>query len=1367
MSMAFMYIDDLYAMQRYSNCGKAEQLADRIRTVGFLLLGPSAWSISKADEESFFSRVQKHTGVVLHTSFGPEPRASFTKDRIERCMEFVDEVLNDPEATEWSLHFFQEAWGNFVWLQKVYRSFKPFASALRRPLQGQPSVTAKEARKVMVSPRLPTEGKATGCKKFRRDMRCARYMLERLLQLKTCYGECTKEATVPFLCMADIEDWGRLPTGTWTSIGGDASGTGWSVLDHFIREVLIMPIPQVLSDVLRKKAKLEPLDIRESFMVAIAEHLVLVFALLQWGPQWKAKGITLVKYYTDNQNSHAWTLSMFANNELAQDLCRLITVLSLKYDVQVRPFWLSTHINSFADLISRIYIDASHRCEKTYSEFVDKNNDLAEPYREVEPVERIQGLIDLIARTTDPFKVSEQLLNDVDEFLQQCLTVESLPAAHSTPTPKEAVRWTLPDRASATGESAEEFLSRADHAYWSPKHGRCPCVVLRYPEKSDNQQAEVQFWCGTKRVAASLIEPLATANYQFVFANQMTVGQSTTLPINVTAELPRTMREELEAYREGCTVQEAKAWCRGSDSAYSVGLIGAAAHVASMGVIRAKGKILFFCETDRLKQLLGEDLTGGTALGDLWELDWDRLPKATVWLITLPCINHARSGDHSGRHGEHGVLFVESVKAIMHCLPLVFFHEISDFAEYVNGGEDVELVIRGTSSKYVVHKVRMNMASHGDPSHRKRLGLVGFLRTFPGAHEWTPPAGDYGTDHSHCARDTADEDADVLEEDKRRGRLHTTYKEVSTPPFGEMQKLGRLKPGFAMGPGCEPNLFLGLDGTRNGPTTHGGGGTFPPQAWKQGEDLPWRKVTSIAEYYRTASLSTTVREWHESFLTDMAPAERKRTLRAWVNDGFFVHTVHDYMASIFALLEKHQVPHDMPRRSHSAMEYVTEGKWCPNGSGAAGGLGDHGRPSEAELRRYMVAHPLDWEVPLYPSQPGRRHHLKGRITDQEWAQMEYGLRFTEDVQLRDNSRAAYNLQCIKILEFVQRYPVAETFSEEHAETGILLNAVWKGEEVQRLLVDLIMHEAYVRGNSWGTCRQMLYALRHLQVRHSLTDPLKGKPRLWQLMDGLKKSKGPKRAKHPVCRAMLLYVEAMLNHEDDVEDLKLWASILLAFHFMLRSMDYCARREGGRFDRDTVLRIVDVVFCRAGRRLHSAFHTADELTLILGRGKTTEGGEVRTHVRSRNPKLCVVRVMGRLFDSIDRSKEEKPLFAWAEGSKRNGEGVRYCDVMQLLKTAAEACGHEAQHYGTHSLRRGGASAYVLAGGSVEEVAIFGRWRSSQAVRLYVEPAARGLMLGLEDKVNDGCRDEQLILRRPPRPREAELLRATLRAGARWI
>jgi len=269
------------------------------------------------------------------------------------------------------------------------------------------------------------------------------------------------------------------------------------------------------------------------------------------------------------------------------------------------------------------------------------------------------------------------------------------------------------------------------------------------------------------------------------------------------------------------------------------------------------------------------------------------------------------------------------------------------------------------------------------------------------------------------------------------------------------------------------------------------------------------------------------------------------------------------------------------------------------------------------------------------------------------------------------------------------------------------------------------------------------------------------------MDGLKKSKGPKRAKHPVCRAMLLYVEAMLNHEDDVEDLKLWASILLAFHFMLRSMDYCARREGGRFDRDTVLRIVDVVFCRAGRRLHSAFHTADELTLILGRGKTTEGGEVRTHVRSRNPKLCVVRVMGRLFDSIDRSKEEKPLFAWAEGSKRNGEGVRYCDVMQLLKTAAEACGHEAQHYGTHSLRRGGASAYVLAGGSVEEVAIFGRWRSSQAVRLYVEPAARGLMLGLEDKVNDGCRDEQLILRRPPRPREAELLRATLRAGARWI
>ena len=122
---------------------------------------------------------------------------------------------------------------------------------------------------------------------------------------------------------------------------------------------------------------------------------------------------------------------------------------------------------------------------------------------------------------------------------------------------------------------------------------------------------------------------------------------------------------------------------------------------------------------------------------------------------------------------------------------------------------------------------------------------------------------------------------------------------------------------------------------------------------------------------------------------------------------------------------------------------------------------------------------------------------------------------------------------------------------EHAKTGLLLDvrgpdAVWKPLQVQEVLVDLVLHEAYVRGNSWGSCHQLLYAVRHYNVQRIGSDPLKDKPRLRQIMDGLKKCKGPKRGKSPVTRAMLLVLDKALKHHSSLEDLKLWAAILLAF-----------------------------------------------------------------------------------------------------------------------------------------------------------------------------------------------------------------------------
>ena len=259
---------------------------------------------------------------------------------------------------------------------------------------------------------------------------------------------------------------------------------------------------------------------------------------------------------------------------------------------------------------------------------------------------------------------------------------------------------------------------------------------------------------------------------------------------------------------------------------------------------------------------------------------------------------------------------------------------------------------------------------------------------------------------------------------------------------------------------------------------------------------------------------------------------------------------------------------------------------------------------------------------------------------------------TIEVQLRDSSAEAYQLQQLKVFELKERCPIETMFTAEHAKNGIEFDpAVWKPMELQKFLIHAIMHAAYVRGNAWSTVRQMLYAVRHYNVRYQGYDILKGKARLWQSMD-LKKCKGPKPGKCPVTRAMLLDIMRGLDHAHDEDELRIWGSILLAFRFMLRSMDCCVKLEGGTFDLDNVLRVCDLIFKRDGKVIRSDYKQADEMLAILGRVKCIKGGEVRLHHRSAvtDQILCVVQTMGRLYKKLQYGDKNRPLFTWSRGSK---------------------------------------------------------------------------------------------------------------------
>ena len=134
--------------------------------------------------------------------------------------------------------------------------------------------------------------------------------------------------------------------------------------------------------------------------------------------------------------------------------------------------------------------------------------------------------------------------------------------------------------------------------------------------------------------------------------------------------------------------------------------------------------------------------------------------------------------------------------------------------------------------------------------------------------------------------------------------------------------------------------------------------------------------------------------------------------------------------SIFALLEKHGVQRDMPAAFSELGCYVTEPVWRPQSTvGSKGGkstvvtsssqvatqrrAGDaprktgicisHDKPTERELEKTLKRDKRDWSLPLYPSGRGFRHHLGSKTVEhEEWAQMGYGEKMTDEVQLRDS-----------------------------------------------------------------------------------------------------------------------------------------------------------------------------------------------------------------------------------------------------------------------------------------------------------------------------------------------------------------------------
>ena len=187
------------------------------------------------------------------------------------------------------------------------------------------------------------------------------------------------------------------------------------------------------------------------------------------------------------------------------------------------------------------------------------------------------------------------------------------------------------------------------------------------------------------------------------------------------------MKTELEQWREQMTKQQIQKLSRDKANEFTVGILAAGIGVCTYSSVRTGFRPIWMTEVDEDAIRIWKDLYGGKCLGDTFQVDYSEVEVPVYLTSGQPCPNYARSGDHSGRFGSTGWMFMEQVKVILKLMPLAIRLEISDYAWQVNDGAEVKYVLKRLREYYSIKHKIVEVWDYGDVSCRRRLIIVGFF----------------------------------------------------------------------------------------------------------------------------------------------------------------------------------------------------------------------------------------------------------------------------------------------------------------------------------------------------------------------------------------------------------------------------------------------------------------------------------------------------------------------------------------------------------------------------------------------------------------------------------------------------------------
>ena len=286
----------------------------------------------------------------------------------------------------------------------------------------------------------------------------------------------------------------------------------------------------------------------------------------------------------------------------------------------------------------------------------------------------------------------------------------------------------------------------------------------------------------------------------------------------------------------------------------------------------------------------------------------------------------------------------------------------------------------------------------------------------------------------------------------------------------------------------------------------------------------------------------------------------------------------------------------------------------------------------------------------------------------------------------------------------------------------------EAEKARRTLF-YVSYEVKHHGNLSRTVWAKLSGIAWMFIRNYFANPFLDMPALKYFIRHLAGREPKAVEKLPATPARLEYIAIQLDRTT-VSGATCVASLLVALWFCARACESFAESENC-VDRNRVVYWKDITwreYLGIEARLCSGenISKAEAMTVTLRSRKNALHTCTRTITATPGCEVCAVAAVKNLHAVIFARTRALPSPnepICQLGPKR---WLSRAQVSDILKTTTEVCGCNGKNMTSHSLRRGGTSAYFCAGVPIEDIRIFGRWLSD-AYKLYIFLSSTGSIM----------------------------------------